>query len=107
MIRHLLLISYLIFLNGCVQSTAMVGPAVTFVSTGNFAQAGFSIGANNAVKKETGYTTTELITKKINEHNLISNEDNSIEDDLYILLNTNIKKTRKILLNDSPTNLNW
>ena len=84
----------------------MVGPAVTFVSTGNFAQAGFSIGANNAVKKETGYTTTELITKKINEHNLISNEDNSIEDDLYILLNTNIKKTRKILLNDSPTNLN-
>ena len=93
MIRHLLLISYLIFLNGCVQSTAMVGPAVTFVSTGNFAQAGFSIGANNAVKKETGYTTTELITKKINEHNLISNEDNSIEDDLYILLNTNIKKT--------------
>ena len=92
MIRHLLLISYLIFLNGCVQSTAMVGPAVTFVSTGNFAQAGFSIGANNAVKKETGYTTTELITKKINEHNLISNEDNSIEDDLYILLNTNIKK---------------
>ena len=106
MIRHLLLISYLIFLNGCVQSTAMVGPAVTFVSTGNFAQAGFSIGANNAVKKETGYTTTELITKKINEHNLISNEDNSIEDDLYILLNTNIKKKRKILLNDSPTNLN-
>ena len=106
MIRHLLLISYLIFLNGCVQSTAMVGPAVTFVSTGNFVQAGFSIGANNAVKKETGYTTTELITKKINEHNLISNEDNSIEDDLYILLNTNIKKTRKILLNDSPTNLN-
>ena len=106
MIRHLLLISYLIFLNGCVQSTAMVGPAVTFVSTGYFAQAGFSIGANNAVKKETGYTTTELITKKINEHNLISNEDNSIEDDLYILLNTNIKKTRKILLNDSPTNLN-
>ena len=106
MIRHLLLISYLIFLNGCVQSTAMVGPAVTFVSTGNFAQAGFSIGANNAVKKETGYTTTELITKKINEHNLISNEDNRIEDDLYILLNTNIKKTRKILLNDSPTNLN-
>ena len=106
MIRHLLLISYLIFLNGCVQSTAMVGPAVTFVSTGNFAQAGFSIGANNAVKKETGYTTTELITKKINEHNLISNENNSIEDDLYILLNTNIKKTRKILLNDSPTNLN-
>ena len=106
MIRHLLLISYLIFLNGCVQSTAMVGPAVTFVSTGNFAKAGFSIGANNAVKKETGYTTTELITKKINEHNLISNEDNSIEDDLYILLNTNIKKTRKILLNDSPTNLN-
>ena len=106
MIRHLLLISYLFFLNGCVQSTAMVGPAVTFVSTGNFAQAGFSIGANNAVKKETGYTTTELITKKINEHNLISNEDNSIEDDLYILLNTNIKKTRKILLNDSPTNLN-
>ena len=106
MIRHFLLISYLIFLNGCVQSTTMVGPAVTLVSTGNFAQAGFSIGANKAVKEETGFTTTELIAKKFNEHNLISNVDNSIEDDLYILLNSNIKKTRKILLNDRLSNLN-
>ena len=42
----------LIFLNGCLQSTAMLGPGVTLVTTGNVAQAGFQYAANNAIKKK-------------------------------------------------------
>ena len=44
----------LFFLNNCMQSTAMIGPTMTLVSTGNLYQAGFSYGANKAVEKETG-----------------------------------------------------
>ena len=43
-----------IFLSGCFQSSALLGPGMTIISTGNVAQAGFHYGANKAVKKETG-----------------------------------------------------
>ena len=43
-----------IFLTGCFQSSALLGPGMTIISTGNVAQAGFQYGANKAIKKETG-----------------------------------------------------
>ncbi len=43
-----------IFLTGCFQSSALLGPGMTIISTGNVAQAGFHYGTNKAVKKETG-----------------------------------------------------
>ena len=43
-----------IFLSGCIQSTALLGPGVTLVTTGNVMQAGFQYGANTAIKNETG-----------------------------------------------------
>ena len=43
-----------IFLSGCIQSTALLGPGVTFATTGNIMQAGLQYGANTAIKNETG-----------------------------------------------------
>ncbi|MDC1080383.1 hypothetical protein OAS15_04375 [Candidatus Pelagibacter sp.] len=43
-----------IFLSGCIQSTALLGPGVTLATTGNIMQAGFQYGANTAIKNETG-----------------------------------------------------
>ena len=43
-----------IFLSGCFQSSALLGPGMTIISSGNLMQAGFHYGANKAVKKETG-----------------------------------------------------
>ena len=43
-----------IFLTGCFQSSALLGPGMTIISSGNVAQAGFQYGANTAVKQETG-----------------------------------------------------
>ena len=43
-----------IFLSGCIQSTALLGPGVTLATTGNIMQAGLQYGANTAIKKETG-----------------------------------------------------
>ena len=51
----------LFFLNGCVQSAALLGPAYTMASTGNVFQAGLSYGSNQAVKKITGKSPTENI----------------------------------------------
>tara|TARA_B100002052_G_scaffold168798_1_gene153630 strand:+ start:86 stop:367 length:282 start_codon:yes stop_codon:yes gene_type:complete len=43
-----------IFLSGCFQSSALLGPGMTIISSGNVVQAGLHYGANTAIKKETG-----------------------------------------------------
>ena len=45
---------FIIILNGCAQSTALLGPGVTLATTGNAFQAGIQYGANTAIKNETG-----------------------------------------------------
>ena len=49
----------LIFLSGCLQSTALLGPGVTVATSGNILQAGLQYGANTAIKNETGKNTLE------------------------------------------------
>jgi hypothetical protein len=49
----------LIFLNGCLQTTALLGPGITVATTGNVLQAGFQYGANSVIEKETGKNTFE------------------------------------------------
>ena len=60
--KFLLSITCLLLLNGCVQSTAFFGPAVTVASTGNIHQAGLSYASNKAVHKITGKTPIENVT---------------------------------------------
>ena len=49
----------LIFLNGCLQSTALLGPGMTAATTGNILQAGLQYSANSVIKNETGKNTFE------------------------------------------------
>ena len=49
-----LLVLISMFLTGCIQSAALLGPGVTIATTGNIMQAGFQYGANSAIKNETG-----------------------------------------------------
>ena len=49
-----LLVLIFIFLSGCIQSTALLGPGITVATTGNVVQAGLQYGANTAIKNETG-----------------------------------------------------
>tara|TARA_B110000003_G_scaffold200006_1_gene198617 strand:+ start:246 stop:542 length:297 start_codon:yes stop_codon:yes gene_type:complete len=57
----------LIFLNGCLQSTALLGPGVTLATTGNVVQAGFQYGANRAIKNETGKDALTLVKDVVEE----------------------------------------
>ena len=58
-LKILFIFSSLIFLNGCIQTTALLGPGVTIATTGNVLQAGFQYGANSVIEKETGKNTFE------------------------------------------------
>ena len=58
-LKILFICSSLIFLNGCLQTTALLGPGVTIATTGNVLQAGFQYGANSVIEKETGKNTFE------------------------------------------------
>ena len=57
------------FLNGCVQNTALLGPAYTLGTSGNVFQAGLSYSSNQAITSLTGKSPGEnikeiLATKK-------------------------------------------
>ena len=61
----------LIFLTGCFQTTALLGPGVTVISTGNVFQAGLQYGANTAIKNETGKYPLMHIKETVEETGLI------------------------------------
>ena len=86
-----------LFLTGCFQSSAMVGPAITLASTGNVSQAGLAYITNKAVEKETGMSTTEYVST-ILEEKTKKNKNKKINEELMILVKTNFEETRKKLL---------
>ena len=86
----------LFFLNGCVQSTALLGPAYTLASTGNIYQAGLSYSSNQAVKKITGKSPTENIQSLV-DNKKIKIEEKEKQDEFFALVKSRIEKTSKII----------
>ena len=66
-LKTLFLFLSLIFFNGCLQSTAMLGPGVTLVTTGNGTQDVFQYVANSAIKNETGKDALTLVKDVVEE----------------------------------------
>ena len=91
------------FLSGCVQTTAMVGPAITIASTGNISQAGLTFVTNKAVEDETGMNTVTYVSKKIEQ----KNSKKKLKRDFKKLVETNFIKTReKLILQDKSNTFN-
>ena len=86
----------LFFLNGCVQSTALLGPAVTVASTGSVYQAGLSYGSSQVIKKMTGKTPTENIISLVDNKKIKVEEEESYEE-FFALVKSRIEKTSKII----------
>ena len=86
----------LFFLSGCVQSTALLGPAFTLASSGNIYQAGLSYGSNQAVKKITGKSPTENIQSLVDDKKLKVEEKES-QEEFFALVKNRIEKTSKII----------
>ena len=89
-----------LILSGCAQTTAMVGPALTLVSTGNVSQAGVTFITNRAVKEETGMDTVSFVSKKIEE----KQSENKLRRDFKKLVETNFVKTREKLISQDQSN---
>ena len=85
-------------MSGCFQSSAMVGPAITFASTGNVSQAGLAYFTNRAVKEETGMSTAEYVSTILEEKTKKTKKNEKIDENLLILVQTNFEQTRKKLL---------
>ena len=72
--KILLLLMCFVFLSGCFQSLALLGPIIGGASTGKIYQAGLSYGTNVIMLQATGKTTTEHMLDILN-----SNETNLLK----------------------------
>ena len=85
------------FLNGCVQGSAILGPAYTLANTGSVYHAGLSYGSSKVVKKIIEKTPTENIKSSTsNKKNIIEEKEESY-DEFFVLVKSQIEKKSKIL----------
>ena len=89
-----LLVLISMFLTGCIQSTALLGPGVTIATTGNIMQAGFQYGANSAIKKETGKDTLTHLKNAVEEEQ----DNQKLEKKIKNLAKSTIKRIKNKLL---------
>ena len=87
--KIVLALAFAVLLNGCMQSTAMLGPAYTFGSSGSVLQTGLSYGSNKVYTKYKEEKTNKELQKmmKVKKRN----------QELKNLLKAQITKTRKKL----------
>ena len=76
--KILLLLVCFVFLSGCFQSIALLGPVIGGASTGKIYQAGLSYGTNMIMLQATGKTTTQYMLDILN-----SNETNLPKKDKF------------------------
>jgi len=91
--KILLILASFMSLNGCMQSTALLGPAITVGTTGNVYQASLSYGSNMAVKQITGKTPSGHMTSYVDN----KNKEKKFEKEITRLLQSHIEIMRKKL----------
>ena len=91
-----LLVLISIFLSGCIQSSALLGPGITIATTGNVMQAGLQYGANSAIKKETGKDAITHLKNVVDEEQDIKKLERKIKK---FTQNTIDRVKKKLLIN--------
>ena len=92
-LKILFIFSSLIFLNGCLQTTALLGPGLAVATNGNIIQAGAQYGANTAIKIQTGKNTFEHLQDAV-EHD---DEDIKFKQKFTDLVEKKFELTREKL----------
>jgi len=66
---RLLLICFMsIFLTGCIQSSAFLGPAISVATTGGIQKAIISQGVSHGIKRSSGKSIAEHAFSSLNEN---------------------------------------
>ena len=87
---------FIIILNGCAQSTALLGPGVTLATTGNALQAGIQYGTNTAIKNETGKDALTYVKDAVEQ----DQKQRKFNKDFKKMVENRVKIAReKILVN--------
>ena len=79
-----------IALNGCVETTALLGPAITVGTSGNVYQASISYTTNNILYRTTGKSTIEHVT-------LFLDPNDEFEGNLNLILKDNVEDIKKVI----------
>ena len=69
-----------VILNSCIESTALLSPAITAGATGNIQSAGFSYGTNVFIEKKTGKTTSQNLKDFLKKHIKIKREELNLDN---------------------------
>ena len=94
LIKKILIFLTLVLLNGCLQSTALLGPGVTIATTGNLAQASFQYAANKSIKNETGKDALTLVKDVVEE----DHRKRKFNKEFKSIVEKRVKKARKKLI---------
>ena len=97
--KIILTVLIILFLNGCVQSTAFLGPVYTLGTSGNVMQAGLSYGTSYAVKKVTGKTVSENVNTIVDTEELKEKLKEKLKenpDDFFRIVKKHVKKSNVI-----------
>tara|TARA_S200000501_G_scaffold341410_1_gene350761 strand:- start:1245 stop:1547 length:303 start_codon:yes stop_codon:yes gene_type:complete len=93
-VKLFFLLTFLVLTNACMQSTAMLGPAITIGAKGNVYQAGFSYGSNKAIENYTGEPATKHVLNYIEN----SNDKKKRKKSFITLVENNFHKSRQKFL---------
>ena len=101
-------------LNGCIETTAFLGPAISVGTTGNVYQASLSYSTNRIINSATGKTPIEHVTNFFDPNDeidgnvnlIVTDNINNVKESLKItkenLLPSKIKKKSEKVVNLNP-----
>tara|TARA_Y100001958_G_C21201961_1_gene528482 strand:- start:297 stop:680 length:384 start_codon:yes stop_codon:yes gene_type:complete len=98
------LLSILIFLSGCAESVALLGPASTSITGGNIVQSASSSALSYSVKKKTGKSPMQHVIAYADKHNPENKKSKCVsfletsESELCEILKKNISQTKNKIL---------
>ena len=100
--RILTIILSFFFLTGFVPILSFVGPGVTVLTSGNIYKASAQYIVNYRIEKETGKNSLTLIKETLVKEEIDKkNQKDSFDEDLRLLVETNIKMTRQKIENQN------
>ena len=88
-----LFLTSFLFLTGFVPLPAVLGPAVTVVTSGNLAKATAQLVFDNEFKKKTGKSSLNYIKEEVSKNN----KENQINEDFKNLIEKRVKITHQKL----------
>ncbi len=86
-----------LFLTGFVPLPAVLGPAITVVTSGNLVKATAQLVFDNEFKKKTGKSSLNYITEEVSKNN----QENSIKKDFKDLIQKRVKMVHQKLVDQN------